>query len=241
MPIGPWGWYHLACFGLALPYLAMKSAARLPALSQRPRKQHFISVLVVQGVTVVLSLGVAYLEGIPLWPRAAPPLAAVAAGLVLLAGCYLALKPRWREAVARRDPRVHFAMPRDAVERRLWVAVSVAAGLGEEITYRGVMYALLWRLTQDPFTAAVGTAALFGAAHAVQGWKGVGAIALISLGLQGLVLLAGSLYVAMAVHVLYDVAAGFTYGRRGEELGYPVEGVPPAQTTGAGPEAGPAV
>jgi hypothetical protein len=82
-------------------------------------------------------------------------------------------------------------------------------------------------------------AALFGAAHAVQGWKSGGAIALISLGLQGLVLLAGSRYVAMAVHVVYDLAAGLTYGRLGEELGYPAEGVAPVGTTGAGTAAGP--
>ncbi len=237
--IGPGGWYHLAFFGLFLPYLAVKSARRLPALSQRPRKRHFISVLVVQAVTVVISLAIARLEGIPLWPAQEPPLVAVAAGLILLAGCYLALKGRWREAVVRRDPVVHFVMPRDAIERRLWVAVSFAAGVGEEITYRGVMYVLFWRLTHDPVVAALATAALFGAAHAVQGWRAVGAIALISLGLQGLVLLAGSLYVAMAVHVVYDIAAGLTYGRLGEELGYPVEGMAPVETTGAGTAAGP--
>ena len=87
--------------------------------------------------------------------------------------------------------------PRDAGERGLWVGVSLAAAVSEEVTYRGVMYALLLRLTHDPLTAAVATAALFGAAHAVQGARGVLAIGAISLGLQGLVLLAGSLYVAM--------------------------------------------
>jgi membrane protease YdiL (CAAX protease family) len=225
--IGAWGWFHLVCFGVVLPYLAMQSARRLPSMSQRPRKAHFISVLVVQAVTVLISLRVATAEGIALFPAAVPSPLAIGVGALMAVLTIAALRPRWREAVERREPRVHFVMPRDSVERRLWVAVSLAAGLGEEITYRGVMYLLLLRLAGDPLTAAIAGATLFGAAHAVQGWKGTGAVALIGLSLQGVVLLAGSLYVAMAVHVIYDVVTGLTYGRLGEELGYPIEGSPP--------------
>lgn len=83
--------------------------------------------------------------------------------------------------------------------------------------------------------AATAAAALFGAAHAVQGWNGIGAVALIGLSLQGLVLLAGSLYVAMAVHVRYDLVTGLTYGKLGKELGYPTEGIPPVSAGSAAP------
>jgi hypothetical protein len=31
----------------------------------------------------------------------------------------------------------------------------------------------------------------------------------------------------MLVHALYDVAAGLFYGKYGDELGYPVEPLPP--------------
>lgn len=40
----------------------MKSARRLPALSQRPRKRHFVSVL-VPAVTLVICLAVRRMEG----------------------------------------------------------------------------------------------------------------------------------------------------------------------------------
>jgi len=232
--IGAWGWFHLACFGVVLPYLAVQSARRLPSMSQRPRKPHFLSILMVQGVTVIISLRVAQVERIALFPAVLPSPLAIGVGALTAILTIVALRPRWREAVARREPRVHFVMPRDAVERRLWVAVSLAAGSCEEITYRGVMYVLLFRLTGGPLVAAIAAAALFGAAHAVQGWRGIGAVALIGMSLQGLVLLAGSLYVAMAVHVLYDLVTGLTYGKLGEELGYPIEGVPPVT---AGPAA----
>lgn len=232
--IGVWGWFHLACFGIVLPCLAVQSARRLPSMSQRPRKPHFISILVVQAVAVVISLRVAQVERIALFPAVIPPPLAIVAGAIMAALTLAALRPQMRKAVQRREPRVHLVMPRDTVERRLWVAVSLAAGVCEEITYRGVMYALLLRLVGDPLLAAIAAAMLFGAAHAVQGWKGIGAVALIGLSLQGLVLLAGSLYVAMAVHVLYDLVSGLTYGKLGEELGYPIEGIPPV---GAGPAA----
>lgn len=225
--VGAWGWFHLVCFGVVLPYLAVQSARRLPGMSQRPRKGHFISVLVVQGVTVIISLQVARAERIALFPAAMPSALAIGAGAVMALLTILALRPRWREAVERREPRVHFVMPRDAVERRLWVGVSLAAGCCEEITYRGVMYALLLRLAGDPVSAALAAAMLFAGAHAVQGWKGIVAVGLIGLSLQGLVLLAGSLYVAMAVHTLYDLVTGLTYGKLGEELGYPADGIPP--------------
>lgn len=38
-----------------------------------------------------------------------------------------------------------------------------------------------------------------------------------------MVWLSGSLYVAMAVHIMYDVTAGISYGRLGKQLGYSAE------------------
>jgi membrane protease YdiL (CAAX protease family) len=47
-----------------------------------------------------------------------------------------------------------------------------------------------------------------------------------ALAFQALAWLSGSLYVAMAVHALYDVTAGLAYGAYGEKLGYPIEPMP---------------
>ncbi len=52
-------------------------------------------------------------------------------------------------------------------------------------------------------------------------------IFVMALGFHTLVWLAGSLYVAMAVHVAYDITAALNYGRLGRELGYSTEGCPP--------------
>lgn len=216
--IGVWGWYHLAFFGLFLPWTAVRSQRRLTAQGFPPRKRFFVSVIVQQVIFASMSAIVASREAIPLFPARLPSLSAGLMALAFLAGSVLVMRPLWREAVERREPRVQLSMPSDAVERRLWVGISLAAGVGEEISYRGVLFTLLLRLTGDPVTAAVGAATVFGASHIVQGWKAVGITGMFALAAQALVLYSGSLYTAMAWHVGYDLVAGLTYGHLAREV-----------------------
>ncbi len=218
MTIGGWGWYHLAFFCLFLPWVAARSGRRLAAQGFPPRKAFFVSVIVQQAIFATTSLIVAHFEWIPLFPATIPSLMETVLGGVFLTGSVVAMRPLWRDAVERREPRVQLSMPSDATERRLWVGISVAAGIGEELSYRGVLYTLLLRLAGDPLLAALAAAAVFGASHIVQGWKAVGITAMFALAAQGLTLYSGSLYLAMAWHVGYDIIAGFTYGRLGREM-----------------------
>jgi membrane protease YdiL (CAAX protease family) len=48
-------------------------------------------------------------------------------------------------------------------------------------------------------------------------------IIVFALGFHLLVWLSGSLYVAMAVHIIYDVTAGLNYAKLGKQLGYKIE------------------
>jgi membrane protease YdiL (CAAX protease family) len=229
--IGLWGWYHLVFFGLLLPVVALRSRRKLAQVPSIPRKQFFISVLVQQGIFVTVSLVVGRFESVPLFPRAFPTPQAWTLGALLLALSWVAMRPLWRDAVAQGDPRVHLSMPSDRAERGLWLAISLAAGIGEEISYRGVMYALLFRLMGEPTWAALAAALLFGAAHVVQGWRGIGVTTVFALAAQALVLWSGSLYVAIAWHVAYDIVAGLSYGKYGREMGYPARA---GLTTGPG-------
>jgi hypothetical protein len=108
---------------------------------------------------------------------------------------------------------VELFSPKTGGERALWLAVSLAAGVCEEITYRGVLFLLLHRVTGSILAATVLGAAAFGLAHVLQGRQSALVIFGIALVMQALVLAAGTLLVAMAVHVAYDVAAGLSYGR----------------------------
>jgi membrane protease YdiL (CAAX protease family) len=103
------------------------------------------------------------------------------------------------------------------------------AGLNEEITWRGVQTALLSNLIGRLWLAAIICSISFGLGHMVQGWKSSAIIVVFALGFQLLVWLSGSLYVAMIVHIAYDITAGLSYGRLGKEFGYSAELPEPPQ------------
>jgi membrane protease YdiL (CAAX protease family) len=222
------GLLHVGYFGILLPLLAVRNRKKLldTAKPLPNRLRHFQKTTFELALLATLSLMVAFVQGIRLFPRSLPPLAAVAAGVAMYAVTVGFMWPRWRRAVERRARVVHLFMPANAVERAWWVAVSVLAGVGEEITWRGVQAALVAALTGSFWIAALVCALSFALTHSVQGWKSVAIIFLFALGFHMLVWLGESLYVAMAVHVAYDLTAGIRYGMLGRELGFPQKTAP---------------
>ena len=171
-------------------------------------------------IFLAISLLVARAEQVTLWrPWAGHWLGWLLAAVLALGGIVV-MRPHWRKSVETRDPTVRLFMPTNASERRLWVMVAVAAGVSEEVTYRGVLFALLWTLTGSALLAAILASVVFGVSHAVQGWKTAGIITIIALLLHGLVAVSGTLYPAIVAHAVYDIVAGLTYGQLGRTLGY---------------------
>jgi membrane protease YdiL (CAAX protease family) len=221
--IGPLGWMHVIFFGLYVPALVIRARWHLSSGTPIPSvRQHFRSGAIAQLLFVTLSLAVASIERIDLFPRRFPQPTGIVAGVITLAVLFASMRRRWRRNVERGLPIVRMFMPRDGVERAQWIALSTLAAVGEEITWRGVQFALLWQLFGSPILSAATCSALFGIVHAVQGWKSTVIFIVIAAAFHVVVWLSGSLYVAMAVHFLYDVAAGINYGRLGRELGYGV-------------------
>jgi len=216
------GWVHLVFFGLLIPAAAIieRRKFRAAATPLPNRLRHFQVTALSLVMLVTISLTVARLEWIELFPRAFPKWGAFLGGALVLAAMIAYMRPRWRRAVERRARVVHLYMPANGTERAWWIAVSVLAGLGEEITWRGVQGALLNNLTGRFWLAAIICAISFAVGHMIQGWRSVIVIIGFALCFHALVWLAGSLYVAMGVHIAYDVAAGISYGRLGRELGY---------------------
>jgi len=231
--IGPAGWLHLLIFGALIPFAAWRSRARIETRPLPPKKPYFTSVVLQQLVFGLISLVVA--RTLLLQPLAPyrPTLSHVAAGAAILAGVVLFMRPRWRRKVQSRDRRVYLVTPVDAQDHALWAMISLSAGILEEITYRGVLFWILMQLTGSPISGALLSAVAFGIGHAVQGWKSVLVATLFALGFQGVVAWTGTLYVAMAIHVVYDVIAGFSYGYFAKKLGYPEEPMPVPQVSPA--------
>jgi membrane protease YdiL (CAAX protease family) len=214
---------HIVFFGVVIPALVVRSRQRVVggAMPLPPRITHFKSTTIHLAIFGGLSLAIARLQGIELFPtEGVHLLRGMLAGAVLYASVVAFMRPRWRRAVERRAAAVHFFVAEKPAERAWWAGVSILAGVSEEITWRGVQTALLVPLTGSPAVAALLSAVSFGVAHMMQGWRSAALIVLFALAFQGVVWVSGSLYIAMAVHVAYDLTAGVTYGRLVRELGY---------------------
>jgi membrane protease YdiL (CAAX protease family) len=99
-------------------------------------------------------------------------------------------------------------VPRTAYERRWAVGVSFAAGIGEEVLYRGLIIAAGTQLYGLPLAvAALASIALFAAAHAYQGRLGMIGIGVLGGMLTAVYLISGSLLLVIVLHVCQDLLA----------------------------------
>lgn len=98
--------------------------------------------------------------------------------------------------------------PQTTSEFFLFLLVALAAAIAEESAYRGAAYQLFARVFGSYLWAAVASAIAFGLAHRVQGLRAVAITIVHGLLDQLVVYLTGTLFIMMAVHFLYDLAAG---------------------------------
>jgi membrane protease YdiL (CAAX protease family) len=216
MEVGVSGYLFLALAGIAVPWLAVRTSARVAAGVPLPPRW----VVYLESAGVLTALGTAALataarHGIELFP---PPSfakrdALLAAGAL---GIGLATMPwRWARRPWQQKRRLYSLVPSTRPETALWLLVCLSAGLWEEIAYRGVMFALLLRLSGEFWVAAAWCALAFAVAHRVQGRSTAAIIFFIAVGFHLLVRVTGSLYLVMAIHFLYDLAVGIWVGRAG--------------------------
>jgi membrane protease YdiL (CAAX protease family) len=223
--INPIGWLHLFYFGLLLPFFAVLRRQKFHNVNEQlpDRLLHFRRTAATLVAFGAWSLFVARSERIELFPRTLPPWRGIGAGLLMYVVTVMLMRGRWRRAVEKRLRIVYLFMPSTRSERAWWIIVAVLAGITEEITWRGVQAGLSIAFTRNILSAILFCSISFGVAHIVQGWKTVVIIFVFALGFHTLVWLSGSLYVAMAVHVAYDITAGISYGRLGRALGYQLD------------------
>lgn len=204
--------YFVVFITLYLPYKALKSHRQLQKSGGAvTRTQLVLSTFLLQSILVLFAWIVANSNAIELWPKTWPNLGGIGAGVALLAVCAGTLPLRMKYVRAAKSTTL---WPTSSRDLPLWIVLSFVAGIGEELVYRGVLTEVLRRWSGDITLAVVGSALAFGVAHILQGWKLALFVFLIALGLQGVVIASGCLYVAMAVHVLYDVIAGVYYARK---------------------------
>ncbi|MBB2921174.1 CPBP family intramembrane glutamic endopeptidase [Cellulomonas cellasea] len=117
--------------------------------------------------------------------------------------------------VARRSDRTPVAgaaaiepmLPRTPRGRRGWSGLALAAGVTEEVTFRGLLILAIALVAPgaDRTTVLVAAAVLFGIAHWYQGPVGMLMTGVVGFVLGGLYLSTGSLLVPMVLHTLVDL------------------------------------
>ena len=102
-----------------------------------------------------------------------------------------------------------FILPHTLKERKAFDAVSVTAGICEEVIFRGYLITYLMAVIGTPFwIAGIVSSLVFGVAHSYQGPAGIPRTAAVG-GLMALLYgLTGSLLAPMVVHAVMDITSG---------------------------------
>lgn len=99
-------------------------------------------------------------------------------------------------------------LPRTGRERAMFVLLSVSAGIGEELAFRGFLIPALDVATGSRSLAVVVSSLAFGMLHSYQGRGGVMRAGALGAVLAAPLLATGSLYPSIAAHALFDLIAG---------------------------------
>lgn len=217
----------LVCLFIVLPWMAFRSARRLHALhSVRgdggaiPRESVWLGTLVMQALLLALAWATARSYGSDIFEVPLVGLRELLIGAGALAACVAvrALLHAVRSEEERRALAVYAIAPRTAREWGLWTATVLVASVAEEAAYRGVGVAILWYWLGSPTVAVLLCATAFTLGHWVQGAKSGVAIFFIALVMHGVVRLTGTLFIAIAVHAIYDFIAGYLIARDAPDI-----------------------
>jgi membrane protease YdiL (CAAX protease family) len=215
--LGLWEAMYLAALVELLPALAL---AQLP-LAQDEEPVPRVPVYVSSGIVVLLlglggvlagwgSLGP---EGMGLalapWRFVVPWALGLSAGALLVMGYFFVLR---RAVGLRESPLLIQLLPRTGTEKLVFAWLSLAAGVGEELAYRGFLVPALALLLGSPWGAAVASSVVFGALHAYQGWLGMVRTGVLGLLLAASLIVSGSLWPAILAHAILDLLAGLVLG-----------------------------
>jgi membrane protease YdiL (CAAX protease family) len=196
---------------------ARRSAGNSPAEAQQPsRLQLYGQALFTHLVLLLVAVAAARAERVALFAAEGVGMRGVLAAVLTLIAVLGIGELSWRSRSAAERERlwVRRILPQTPAERRMWVAVSAGAAIAEEVAYRGVFVALATSVTGSLPLAVIASAVAFAAVHAPQGLAGVGYVLVIALLHQALVLVTGTLVLAIVVHFAYDVLAGLWLAKR---------------------------
>jgi uncharacterized protein len=99
--------------------------------------------------------------------------------------------------------------PSGFAEATLWILLSVSAGIGEEIVFRGYLQKQFQAATGSIAAAVILQGAIFGLAHTYQGWKQVIVIAALGILYGALAAWRRNLRANILAHAWSDIFEGW--------------------------------
>ncbi len=217
-PLGVFDAFVLAALIHLIPFLAIAQLRKLP-VGEVPR----ISVYLSSAVVIAIVGGMALAAGLARGGWGAlgfgpVPWRSVVIWVVAISAMSLALAPlsaRMRRRLGVEEtPFLKQILPRSRMEKAVFALLSMIAGFGEEIAYRGYAITALALVTGSMPLAVVLSSTAFGVLHTYQGWLGIVRTALLGAVLAGVFLISDSIWPPIAVHASLDLWAGLVVGDR---------------------------
>jgi len=100
---------------------------------------------------------------------------------------------------------VQALLPRNRAELRWGAALSINAGLVEELLFRLAFPAAIFGITGNAIVAIVASIVIFGLLHLYQGIPGIVGSMLLGTVFMAIYLISGSILLAIVVHALFDL------------------------------------
>jgi len=211
----------VAFLALAAPWLAVVEYRRLVrSVEERGpgvRSRHYGRVIVQEWLACAIvvagwlgagrslpALGLGYEPGGVAWLGMGLTLAA--SGLLVAQTFVIRHRPEEQAAVREQLRPVRPLLPHTRDEARRFYALSLTAGICEEVVYRGFLMAYFAGLGALP--AVVLSSLVFAAGHVYLGPAGATRAGAVGLVTAGLYWLTGSLWAPMLLHAVLDVTSG---------------------------------
>jgi membrane protease YdiL (CAAX protease family) len=119
-----------------------------------------------------------------------------------------------RRVIGVRESRIlEHLLPTTLPEKLLFALLSISAGIGEEVAFRGFAFPALTLVMGSDWGGAILSSVAFGLLHGYQGWIGVIRTGMMGFLLATTLLLSGSLWPAILAHAILDLISGLGLGR----------------------------
>src|SRR5713226_1596906 len=177
------------------------------------KKKRYLAVIAFQLILLIITFEAASADRIHLFHSTPPSRTACLVGLVILVTLVFSAQLSWKRLTEERKEQMRMLLPEVPSDLWYWTVISLFAGIGEECAYRGVAYTLLYWIFDSAVVGLIISIVAFALMHSHQGWYGAVWAGALGWIFQLMVFATGTLYLAIAVHAMYDVLIGVMFLR----------------------------